>query len=88
MIARKTPRVHAALLDPRSVDSNLPGPKGINPMRSRSLARLTNDPICPPAALFPLDEPYQASPADRGLTITYVNPTTAKVDDQTNYVEE
>ena len=57
-------------------------------MRSRSLARLTNDPICPPAALFPLDEPYQASPADRGLTITYVNPTTAKVDDQTNYVEE
>lgn len=57
-------------------------------MRSHVRARLTNDPICPPAALFPLDAPYRPHAADRGLTITYVNPTTAKVDDQTNYVEE
>lgn len=57
-------------------------------IRSQINARMFNDPVCPAAALFPLDAPYQPHAADRGLTITYVNPTTARVDDQTNYVEE
>lgn len=57
-------------------------------MRFATAARISNDPVCPAAALFPLDARYAVSTADRGLTITYVSPTTAKVDDQTNYVEE
>ena len=52
-----------------------------------TLARLANDPVLPLAALFPL-EPADNRPERLELTITYVNPTTAKNDDPTSYVEE
>ena len=52
-----------------------------------TLARLANDPVLPAAALFPLER-AEDCPRRLELTITYVNPTTAKNDDPTNYVEE
>ena len=56
-------------------------------MDTATLARLTNDPVLPLAALFPLERADQWRAAAT-ITITYVSPTVAKKDDQTNYVEE
>ena len=58
-----------------------------SPVDVATLARLANDPVLPLAALFPL-EPAEEWRLTATITITYVSPTVAKKDDQTNYVEE
>jgi len=53
-----------------------------------AVARAINDPVCPLSALFPLGDPDVVDTApDLGVTITYINPTTAKADDLTLYEE-
>jgi len=52
------------------------------------VARAVNDPVSPLAALFPLgDSDAVDMTPDFGLTITYINPTTARADDVTFYEE-
>jgi len=55
---------------------------------AEAVARAVNDPVCPLAALFPLgaSDASDMTP-EFGLTITYINPTTARADDVTFYEE-
>ena len=52
------------------------------------MARAINDPVCPLSALFPLGDPDAADMTpEPGITITYINPITARADDLTIYEE-
>jgi len=53
-----------------------------------AMARAINDPVCPLSALFPLGDPDAADMTpEPGITIAYINPTTARADDLTIYEE-
>ena len=57
-------------------------------MNLTAMARAMNDPVCPLSSLFPLGDPDAVDMTpELGITITYINPTTAKADDLTAYEE-